>query len=849
MGTSGGSARSTMTPSTIRPIPEARRICKSQRQANRGRTWRIVDAYLANVMSLASSVTSFKRVTLRILSSELMVLVALISAGGSLFAQQSDDRHGGPEPTRYDTPRSPRAHDVLYRDVAPILESRCVVCHGCYDAPCQLKLTAWEGIARGASADRVYDGTRLHAAPPSRLFEDAFKASSWRRKGFHPVLCERAGLDNIGGSVLAQMLLLKQQHPLPETKVLPETLDLSINRAQQCTTIEAFPAFAQKYPLWGMPFALPELDAKDRDLLLRWIEQGASRESDPPIGPELERQISRWESWLNADSPKRRLVARYVYEHLFLAHLYFGDDHSYFRLVRSRTPPGQAVDLIATRRPFDDPGVSHPYYRLVPLKEAVVSKTHMPYRLDEARMSLWRQLFVDPPFSVKALPGYQAQTASNPFITFADLPVRSRYRFMLDEAQFTIMGFIKGPVCRGQQALDVIDDYFWVFFNDPSLVDNTEQSQFLAANSRNLQLPAALESDAPVLRHWLSFAEGERRYLAARAALVKAEGIRTLPQGARLIWDGDSEQGHPNPNAALTVFRHFDSASVEQGLIGDNPQTAWIIGYPLLERLHYLLVAGYDVYGNIGHQLRSRLYMDFLRIEGEQAFLSLLPDDSHAAIEHKWYRDAPRWTLDYVAASHLPLGDRADLELAGLPPDQAYGKLLGRLRRRVDSALPHPFDLHNIQSDALREMLQRLAGVSGRSLQWLPQLVLVRLSPKDGEPVWLSLLNNSAHKNVAEIFFEDRRRLPDEDTLTVAKGFIGAYPNAFWIVDEAELPELTRRIATLAGEADYSALIDRFGVRRTNGRFWPLSDEAHLAMKKQDSVTFGLLDFNRLESR
>src|SRR5437870_8227975 len=114
--------------------------------------------------------------------------------------------------------------------------------------------------------------------------------------------------------------------------------------------------------------------------------------------------------------------------------------------------------------------------------------------------------------------------------------------------------------------------------------------------------------------------------------------------------------------AALTVFRHFDSASVEQGLIGDNPQTAWIIGYPLLERLHYVLVAGYDVYGNIGHQLRSRLYMDFLRIEGEQAFLSLLPDDSHAAIEHKWYRDAPRWTLDYVAASHLPLGDRADLE-------------------------------------------------------------------------------------------------------------------------------------------------------------------------------------------
>ena len=38
---------------------------------------------------------------------------------------------------------------------------------------------------------------------------------------------------------------------------------------------------------------------------------------------------------------------------------------------------------------------------------------------------------------------------------------------MLDEAQFTIMGFIKGPVCRGQVALNVIEDHFWVGFVAP----------------------------------------------------------------------------------------------------------------------------------------------------------------------------------------------------------------------------------------------------------------------------------------------------------------------------------------------------------------------------------------------
>ena len=66
-----------------------------------------------------------------------------------------------------------------------------------------------------------------------------------------------------------------------------------------------------------------------------------------------------------------------------------------------------------------------------------------------------------------ALPSYDAPVAANPFVAFRDLPVDSRYRFLLDEAEFFIMTFIKGPVCRGQLAVDVIQDRFWVYFVDP----------------------------------------------------------------------------------------------------------------------------------------------------------------------------------------------------------------------------------------------------------------------------------------------------------------------------------------------------------------------------------------------
>ena len=786
-------------------------------------------------------------------SQTLLVLLAtlLLSACGVLLAGPWDRLYGPADPHRFDHAAAPREGQVSYQQVQRVLSARCAVCHGCYDAPCQLKMTAWEGLTRGASNDKVYDGTRLLAAPTTRLFEDAFSASAWRRKGFHPVLNERPGLDALDGSLVAQMLLLKQQHPTPAScKVLPETFNVSIDRPQQCTTIENFSEFARQFPLWGMPFGLPELDAADRDLVLRWISDGAPREPDPPLADSLQRQIQDWERWLNQDGPKRRLVARYVYEHLFLAHLYFGDDAHFFRLVRSRTAPGQPVDLIASRRPFDDPGVARPYYRIVPLQETVLRKTHMPYRLDAHRMAMWQRWFVDTPFEVTALPGYEPDVAANPFVSFADIPVQSRYRFMLEEAQYTIMGFIKGPVCRGQQALDVIDDFFWVFFSNPESIEESEQSRFLAENSQNLRLPAELESNAPVLSHWTRYAEGQKRYLQARAAFQRRHPDDSAVPGPRLIWNGEDEDGQANPNAALTVFRHYDSASVEKGLVGHNPQSAWVISYPLLERLHYLLVAGYDVYGNVGHQLKSRLYMDFLRIEGEQNFLSLLPDPAHHAMEQRWYRDAPTSTLDYVAASHLPLSHRATQDLSGLPPLQAYAALLGQLKQRVAPALgTQPFDRRHLPSPSLRQAVAALGEVHGKSLQWLPQTVLIRVQNSQQEPVWLTLLNNSAHKNVAQIFFEDLRRLPEEDTLTVVNGFLGAYPNAYWTLNEAQLPDLSRRIASLGSEADYSSLLDLYGMRRTNPGFWALSDEAHQALRTQGVIDYGLLDYNRLENR
>ena len=87
----------------------------------------------------------------------------------------------------YSMPKETISYD---EEVRPVLENRCVVCHGCYDAPCQLKLSSPEGIHRGANKEKVYNAGRFDAAEPTRLFIDAMTTEEWRQKGFDTVLNE-----------------------------------------------------------------------------------------------------------------------------------------------------------------------------------------------------------------------------------------------------------------------------------------------------------------------------------------------------------------------------------------------------------------------------------------------------------------------------------------------------------------------------------------------------------------------------------------------------------------------------------------------------------------------------------
>lgn len=783
----------------------------------------------------------------------LALVLALVSGCASLAVSRLDQLFGppGPPPVRTVAEGSDGAR--LYSEqVRPLLANRCVVCHGCYDAPCQLKLTSAAGIDRGLSKDKVYNGERLLASPTTRLHIDAQNAGQWRALGFAPVLNERqqTAEANLQGSLLMRALDLKKAQPLPEGPILPESFDFALDRKQQCPTIDEYDEFAQKQPLWGMPYGLPGLKGDELALLERWVAAGSPMAEESSLSAAEAQLVAQWEQRLNGDDLKSRLVARYLYEHLFLNHLYFdqlptaADQRPrFFNLVRSVTPPGEPVYPVASRRPYDDPGVERVYYRLVAEPELILAKTHNPYLLNEARWQRWQQLFFTPDYQVTSWPGYDDKVAANPFKAFAQLPVNSRHRFLLDDARSIVMGFIKGPVCRGQMAVNVINDHFWVFFVSPDLELGVDGNRLQSVLADDLRLPSEAASNALPLSNWVRYSRTQTRYLTNKVLLLNELVFKNQPLDLNLVWDGD---GHDD-DAGLTIFRHFDSASVVPGLVGGPPKTAWLIDYPMFERIHYLLVAGFDVYGNLGHQLVTRQYMDFLRMEGEFNFLALLPPAERLRLRDYWYRGASDAVKAYLYGPQTQLHHAPAISYhSDQPQQELYQLLQQRLAPVLDQRL------EPAASGMPAEWIAALAGVQavpGLAASRMPEVTQLLLTDKGKLVQVVSLLRTSAHSNITSLFDEAANRLPAEDQLVALAGVVGDYPNAFWQLEVSELATAISQIAALTDESSYQALLGRYGVRRTDPRFWGWSDALAAWSLNQTPLTAGILDYNRFENR
>ncbi len=757
-------------------------------------------------------------------------------------------------------------------EVQPVLTNRCAVCHSCNDAPCQLNFTSMEGIDRGASIELVYNGARFSQQDPTRLGVDATTTAQWRSKGFFPVLNERRQEEriNLHNSLLYQALVTKRNHPFPTEGRLPEEYNLGVElkedesfvHTQVCPIVEEYAEFAEDNPQWGMPFAMPPITDEEFKKIETWLVQGAKVEPAKALSKVLKKQIKKWEDFFNAPSKKEQLVSRYIYEHLSLGHLYFSEvsDTDFFMMVRSRTPSGQPIDLISTVRPYNDPGVKKFYYRLQYYNRVIVDKTHLPYALNKKRMTRYNELFLEPAYTVDELPSYKAELAANPFETFKAIPSKNRYKFMLDEAQFFVGGFIKGAVCRGSIALSVIDDHFWLAFMDPDKSSLSQDSAFLEQVSSKLKMPNEQENSVSLLSVWSTYKDIAKDYFKAKADYINHHPERSKGLGIDKIWNGDKV----NKNAALTIYRHYDSATVLKGFVGEVPKTGWVMDYPIFERVHYLLVAGFDIYGKAGHQLSTRLYMDFLRYESELQFLAFLPIKDRLKIHKHWYRDTDATEDLKKLLGEVNLNTHETLisyktedtkkeffvnvskHLQLVEFDQE-----DYLNRCIDFPVTCKASGWEERASVEAKALVELSAIKGLRTNIFPNVTFMRIivdGTVENDQVF-TIVRNKAYLNVQSLTASESTRVREEDSIDIIPGFVGAYPNLFLEIHSNELTRFVDEYKKINTYKEYDALVERYGVRRTNPNFWKSSDWFYKKHLYENKVYAGLFDLNRYKNR
>ncbi len=751
------------------------------------------------------------------------------------------------------SPAGEGATSVYSTKIQPVFNARCIACHSCYNSPCQLNLSAYEGFDRGATKGLVYQSNRLKKVPTTRLFEDAHSAADWHsRLGFFPVQPQ-----------MSLLLEQKAKNPLAGGTFIPEDSHSCPKDAGEVAH------YLAGKPEGGMPFGFPALSPSEFGSLTDWLHSGApgptaaeqAHLTTPSNGAEGLAVLKKWEDFFNGPDIKMRISARYIYEHLFLAHINFEElPEDFYRFVRSRTAYPAPIDEIATRRPYDDPQSAQFYYRFKKISATLVRKTHIPYVLSDAKMNRFRKLFLETRWQNPnpQFPSYERETGANPFVSFVDIPAWARSHFMLDDAYYHVMSFIRGPVCKGNVALNVINTQFYIMFMNPETDLTVTHPEFLPSVAKHLKMPAVGGESAKALYPLIKF--DQMAYERAKKKLYTKFGAAGLSMDD--IWSGEGT----NDNAILTVFRHFDSADVLKGAWGGDPKTAWVLDYPTFERIYYDLVAGFDVYGNVTHQISTRMYMDVLRISAEDQFLSFLPRDQRMKYRKYWYRGAwSRTVLDVLDPLYeKKIETRVTYRNPGNAKEEFFDQVLNqrlnsRVRGPIDNINHHAAaqeavspDIHTV-ADLERE-LRKITRMPEKYARAFPEVSFIRVRNPLGDDLVYTLIHNKEHLNVKFLFLEEHYLDPDNDDLAIVPGFQGSYPNFFF---DVRLDRAGEFLATLqgldpdseSGDSSYDAFVLKYGVRRLDPHFWEEFDWFNERYQHDEPQQAGVFDLNRYDNQ
>jgi hypothetical protein len=115
----------------------------------------------------------------------------------------------------------------------------------------------------------------------------------------------------------------------------------------------------------------------------------------------------------------------------------------------------------------------------------------------------------------------------------------------------------------------------------------------------------------------------------------------------------------------------------------------------------------------------------------------------------------------------------------------------------------------------------------------------------DREDEVVSVVVDRWHDNVRYLFRESSALNPSKDRADFLDGFVGSYPNYFFIVDAKDLPDFFNILKNYDNSPEYIARINKYGVNRAADNFWEVYDWFQKEFDAYHGGEAGIVDLNR----
>lgn len=750
----------------------------------------------------------------------------------------------------------------LYRDkIQPILASRCVSCHSCNSAPCQLNLSSYKGLVRGMSKDNPHSTSlrRSFSEVHRARLEDSFTEEQWRDLGFYPVLPETR--DAIKDSIF-YLALQNDEEGSPDELEKEDNLSLILDELYVCpVNAKEYKAFRSKYAFAHMPLTCDKIPNQEHKLLMQWLEEGTPGPQKEGLNiltrpthtsqsqgelALIEKTVRDFEDYLNPPSMRRRAVARYLYEHFYAVNFHFKvNPGEFYRIVRSRTPAPEPIDLIVTEFITDHPGEEYFYYRMQKVDQVIEMKRHIPMEISEDVFREWDSLF----FSSDLKWEYSElwnEYPNNPFEWFVAIPVLARARFVEKYAKTMMQVVARGAICHGSDSSYVSPDYAWFLIFKPES-DPTVRIPDLGMKYSNgssyysefYSHPRDIANQLVFPPHYPWKAEAYNRNFLSSLDYIHPNGI-----GLEDISDKEM----------FYSLRH--ETSLEFYSMRDTSAPGYteykiLWSYADYEHFYYRTSVHYKYYGSVAHKFEAFYTVIQRRSLGEYSFALLNPNYELRTQLLNWYTSSKGKKL-YRLHKNLLRYDSPDRK--SKESNQSFALITQKLLDKFATYQRHENLVHfhttthpgldvelkdKIENEkALEAALRTLTGKRGTFARFVPNIVHVRWK---GRTLYTFFVHRG-HINDKVIGKEKASLDPAYDQMSVAKGLVGGFTYMFFDINSSNAKDFIENLSRMKSKKDWNAMVNTYGIQRDSAQFYNFLDWMHAWISLHLKDEGGLLD-------